>query len=38
MEETRKSITELYEEYIDGLVKREWYEEWKEAWENVLRR
>lgn len=34
----RKSMTKLYEEYVQGLVKRKWYEEWKKSWRNVLRR
>ena len=34
----RKSTSVLYEEYMDGLVKCEWYEEWKKAWGNVLKR
>ena len=34
----RKSTSELYKEWKEGLVKCEWYEEWKKAWKNVLRR
>ena len=34
----RKSMTELYEEWREEVVKYEWYEVLNKTWRNVLRR